>query len=366
MTATQEYLTYTPAEFAELAVSMGLAPEAAQPETPEDYFIVNRETGKLELHFSRSMYDALTDDQKQSIRSSFLWGRKSGCWISRAKEPNLYYARRCAESLGLADAGQLGERLSYAEQMARKAERAERRAERFEARSEAAHQEGEALQKPINDMHGDIAFFTQPNINTSAGRAFTHRRDRMFDSFVRGFEAFNKSAYWADRAKVSRAAAEQKALQDKGFVMRRIEERQRDIRALKNSVEEYESMIADLAAGRTPRDRHGWEVKRTEEQLREQIDIWLDRLEVKLDELGYYQDCLDKLGGVTFSKANLTKGDLLIISRWREPVRFLRGGPKNFTYEFTLAHMKYADGSPMQGQAAYAEIVRRADKTESK
>ena len=38
----------------------------------------------------------MTDAQKREIKSSFLWGRKSGCWISRAKEPNLFYAERVA------------------------------------------------------------------------------------------------------------------------------------------------------------------------------------------------------------------------------------------------------------------------------
>ena len=75
----------------------------------ENYFILNKETGKLELHFEKSTYAALTDAQKSEIKSNFLWGRRSGCWISRAKEPNLYYARKVAESIGLEDAGTEGE-----------------------------------------------------------------------------------------------------------------------------------------------------------------------------------------------------------------------------------------------------------------
>ena len=94
-----------------------------------DFYILNRETGKLELHFDKSSYTALTDEQKADIKSAFLWGRNSGCWISRAKVPNLYAARRCAERIGLADAGETGERLSFAEQMERTQARAERRRE---------------------------------------------------------------------------------------------------------------------------------------------------------------------------------------------------------------------------------------------
>ena len=37
-----------------------------------DYFIVNLETGKLELHFDKATYDGLTDAQKSDIKSNFL------------------------------------------------------------------------------------------------------------------------------------------------------------------------------------------------------------------------------------------------------------------------------------------------------
>lgn len=355
--------TMTPEEFAARYAPAPVAQETPA-ETPDDYFVVNLETGKLELHFDKATYDALPEEKRQYIKRCFLWGRRSHCWISRCKEPNLYSARSCAESLGLYDAGKTGERVSFARQMERKAERAERRADRYEDHAEAATQRGEALQKPIHDMHGDIAFFTQPNINTSAGRAFTRRRERMWQSFERGFEEFRESDYWQDRAAAARRTADQAELKDKGFIMRRIKERESDIRKLRKSVEHYEGYIQALDAGETPRDAYGWEIKQTREQLQSQIEAWLDRLEAKLDELGYYQDALDALGGVAFSKKNLKKGDLLILTRNYGVVRFLRGGPQNFTYEFTAPHMKYANGEPMQGQAAYAEIVRRADEPE--
>ena len=180
--------TMTPDEF---------AARFAPAVTPTDYFIRNRETGKLELHFDKATYDELTDAQKKDIRSNFLWGRNSGCWISRAKEPNLWHAERVAKTLGLADAGSSGERLSFAEQQERKAERAERRAERFEDRAIDAEQNATRLQKPIEDRRGDIAFFTQPNIDSSAGRAFARRREKMFAAFDRGMEEYRKSEhYW--------------------------------------------------------------------------------------------------------------------------------------------------------------------------
>lgn len=83
------------------------------------YYIHNRETGKMELHFDKTEYDALTDEQRSEIKSAFLWGRRSGCWISRAKEPNLWRAERVAQSIGLGDGGEQGERLSFASRNAR-------------------------------------------------------------------------------------------------------------------------------------------------------------------------------------------------------------------------------------------------------
>lgn len=100
MNTNNEIVTMTPDEFA-----AKFAPAA----TPDSYFIRNRETGKLELHFDKADYDDLTDDQKREIKGAFLWGRRSGCWISRCKEPNLWRAEKIAKALGLADGGTTGE-----------------------------------------------------------------------------------------------------------------------------------------------------------------------------------------------------------------------------------------------------------------
>lgn len=324
-----------------------------------NYYIINKETGKLELHFDKSTYMALDDAKKKEIKGAFLWGRNSGCWISRCKEPNLYWAKRLAESLGLVDEGAIGERLSFAEQMERKAERAERRADRYESHSDAAEQRGIACQKPINDMHGDIAFFTQPNINTSAGRAFTRQRDRMFAAFERGFDEFRKSAYWQERAKVARATAEQKELKDKGFVGRRIKERESIIRKLKKNIEEYEGYIVQLDNGEKPVDSHGWEVKISRDKIEEQLEYWLERLEVRLDELGFYQDCMDKMGGVQFSRDNIKVG-YIVQYHGGSMGEVVSVGPKNCTIRDINSTFGYTPILP------YAEIDKVVKATESK
>lgn len=311
----------------------------------ENYFVYNAETGKIELHFEKDIYQALPEESKKSIKSSFLWGRRSGCWISRAKFPNLYWPRECAKSLGLVDGGTVGERRSYAEQMEEKAEKAERRAERYENRAAAAETRAEELQKPIRDMHGDISFFTQPNINTSAGRSFTRRRERMFESFEKGFEEYNKSAYWKERAAVAKNTAAMAGLNDKAFVGRRIAEREKDIRALKRSLDEFTQILekSDRDGGE-PVDRYGTKLSR--DRIESNIERWTDMLEAKLDELGFYQDCMDRLGGVKYSKDTVKIGD-------RVKIRGCWGtvagrGPKN---------VKFVDDNwPFAMSYPYAEI----------
>lgn len=310
-----------------------------------NYYILNRETCKLELHFDKAEYDALSDAQKQSIKSAFLWGRRSGCWISRCKEPNLWSAEQVAKALGLANAGATGERLSFAEQQERKAEKAEHRAERFEASADRAAARGEALQKPINDMHGDVAFFTQPNINSSAGRAFTRQRERMFAAYEAGFKEFNKSAYYRNRAATARDTAAQKGLQDKGFIGRRIAECESSLRKLKKNVDQYESTRQQIEQGAQLTRYNG--VPLTLDTVNEWIETTLERMEAQLDKLGYYQDALDALGGVEFSQENIKPGYIVQMKHFGA-CRVVSTGPKNITYQTGV------DGVVLT--AAYAEI----------
>lgn len=308
-------------------------------------FVHNNETGKLELHCDKVFYDALSDAQKQSIKGAFVWGRRSGCWISRCKEPNLWSAEKIAKALGLADAGAIGERLSFAAQQERKAEKAERRAERFEASADRAAARGEALQKPINDMHGDVAFFTQPNINSSAGRAFTRRRERMFAAYEAGFKEFNKSAYYRERAAIAHNTAAQKGLQDKGFIGRRIAECETALRKLKKNVERYEGFKQQIEQGTTVQRFNGEPLSL--ETVTEWIETTLDRMEAQLDKLGYYQDALDALGGVEFSQENIKPGYIVEVKHFGA-CRVVSTGPKNITYQPGV------DGIVLT--AAYAEI----------
>lgn len=270
-----EYVDLTPDQLAELAARIHAAETFG-------FFVRNLETQKLELHFEKSAYDALDDDAKRQIKGAFLWGRRSGCWISRHKEPNLSYPQRVAEQIGLVNAGEIGQRLTFAQQQQRKADRAETRAQRLEAAAERAERRADAMTKPIEDMRGDIAFFTQPNINTSAGRAFTRQRERMFDRYFKGGEEYQKAQEYRNRAELARGAAAQNELKDADYLLRRIREREADIRRLCVNITAY---APNLSRGTEDEQR----------RIQAQIDTWNAQIETKLDELSYYKSAYDAL-----------------------------------------------------------------------
>lgn len=313
-------------------------------------YIMNKETGKLELHFDKDDYMALPEESKKEIKSNFLFSRKASAWVSRAKFPNLWRAEAVAKKLGLEDGGKVGETLSFREQMERKAERAEARAERYDNKAASAESRAEALQKPINNMHGDISFFTQPNINTAAGRAFTRKRDKMWAAYERGFEEFKKSSYYAERAEIARQTAQGTKPTDKGFCDRRIKDAEKTIRAQKRNIETYNGYLEKISSGETIR-RYNGEIIQEEE-----ICSWIENAEEIIDQAIsksiYYHECLEELGGVTFSKENIKPGYIVQIHRYGK-CEVISTGKVNITYKILEGG---ASGFTLK--AAYAEIEK--------
>lgn len=293
-------------------------------------YLMNKETQKLEMYFEKSEYIQLSDNDKQEIKSNFLFSRRSGAWISRAKYPNTYRAEKIAKRLGLEYDGLQGEQISFEEAQERKAERAEARAERYEARAEAAERRADALQKPINDLHGDIAFFTQPNINSSGGRAFTSYRNRLFNAYERGIEEFKKSEYYQKAAETARQTMANTKPTDKGFCQRRIEEAQKNIRKVKKNLEHYYNTRDRISNGETVRYISGEKI--TLESIVETIERTEMQLESYISKEVYYNMVLDDLGGILYNKENVHVGDKVILSRYNAPVVVEKCNPKTIYY----------------------------------
>jgi hypothetical protein len=253
-------------------------------------YILNRETGKIELHFSKSEYQALSDEQKAELKRYFLFSGSRSAWVSRSAN-NHYMAIKTAEKLGFVDGGKVGERLSYAEQLERKAERAEARAERFEQYAENAERRAEAMQSGWREAAKDWSYVTQPIISGHSGsERFARQRQRLIERYEKGFDEYRKSEYFKEKAITAQATASQTQLKNKTYLYNRIEECNKDIRALEKSIITAEE-----------RNNSEW------------LENLLEKMEYELDKLAFFQNALDELGGVQYNKDNVKPGYLVKI-----------------------------------------------------
>lgn len=325
----------------------------------ENYFVENKETGKLELYFDKTTYLNLDESQKREIKSNFLFSRHNSAWVSRSKFPNLCRAQKVAESLGLENSGTTGKKLSFAEQMEVKAEKAENRADRYEHKAEQAIKKGEALQKPINDMHGDISFFTQPIIAGHTGsQVFARKRNRMWASFEKGMDEFRKSEYYQQRAETARRSTNTPSLD---FCQRRIDEAQASIRKLDKSIAEYEDYLKQIEEGKPEiTNKYGWKIDVTPESITANIERWEEIKGDAVSKIAYYDSLIQSQGGVKFSKENIKRGYIVKLNKhWKGAVLVVGTGAKNFKY-------RDVDGAGFELSANYAEIesiIKESEQT---
>ena len=151
-----------------------------------------------------------------------------------------------------------------------KAAKAERRADKYEYKAEKAEKTAEQLQSGFNSHHGDISFFTQPNINSSGGRAFTRRREKIFARYESGMAEYRKSEYYQDRAETARATADMKQLQNPIYISNRIKECNSSIRKLESNIVNYENKLYRIEQGEELKNYKG------ETLTAEQYQNWID------------------------------------------------------------------------------------------
>jgi hypothetical protein len=316
-------------------------------------YILNQETQKIELHFDKSEYMALSDEQKKEIKSNFLWSRTASAWVSRSIH---YHGRniQIAEKLGLENGGKVGERLSYAEELERKAERAEARAERMEQHADNAEKRAESLQAELNRYRGDTAFFTQPIIIGHAGsQAFARRRERIFDRYRKGFDEYRKSEYFRNRAETARATASGSQLKDAVYLHNRIKECNAAIKKLQGHIVSYEEQIHKIQQGE---EIYNWITREplTVERLEECIQERLEKMEYEIDKLAFLENKLDEIGGNRFSKDNIKVGYIVKMKRWGR-CEVISAGPVNVT--FKILDGGAAGGCLTEPYAAIVEIL---------
>ncbi len=270
------------------------------------HYIKNLETSKLELHFDKPEYLALPDELKKEIRSTCLFSKYAGAWVSRSKN-NHYRAIQLANKLGLENRGEEGEKISFGEQIERKQERAGNRADRFDGYLSNSKKKQAAYQAEFNKMRKDWAFITQPNINTSAGRAFTNQRNKIVARYEKGFREMDKQNYFNDRAAAAEHTAEGKQYENAGFLGRRIKESEARIRALQREIDPYEAV---LKAGE---EKRYIDNKYVMVALSDDLKVkyasrclqYFEKMEDETDKLNFYKEKLDAIGGLAHTKESM-------------------------------------------------------------
>lgn len=322
-------------------------------------YILNKETQKIELHFDKSEYMALSEAQKSEIKSNFLWSRGAGAWVSRSIHYH-YRAEEIAMKLGLENAGATGERLSYAEELDRKAERAEARADRMEEHAANAEKRAENLQSAFNECRKDWSWLTQPNINSSRGRAFTNQRNQIIARYEQGFEEYRKSEYFQGRAETARSTADMKQLKDPVYLHNRIKEQNAIIKKLQGNIIGYEEQIQKIEAGEEIKSWHTGELM-TVERYEAAINNTLEKMEYEIDKLAFMQNHLEEIGGNRFSKENIKPGFIVKVRRWGN-VLVTATGPVNFGYKM----IREGNLKDWPGQDPYEAIIEIVEANEVK
>lgn len=273
-------------------------------------YILNRETEKIELHFEKSEYDALTDTQRSALKSAFLWSRSARAWVSRAKYPNLFNAKRVARSLGFTEEQRVGEHLTYAEQLDRRTERAEARAERYEQYAANAETRGDNLTSELDSHRGDTAFFTQPIIPGHAGsESFARRRQRIYDRYDKGMREYRKSEYFRERAETALETASNAQLKNVSYLNNRIKECNANIRKIQKTLDKYTEIVE--AFENPTEENEAIRKTYTRHTLEEYIawrDDFMERLEIQIDKLAFFENAMEEIGGLQFSQENIKRG----------------------------------------------------------
>jgi hypothetical protein len=239
------------------------------------YYTLNKETGKIELtNLEQEDYQNLESKLKNEIKRYFLFSKVRKAWVSKSTK-NHYMAISIAKKLGFTEKVEVGQRLTYEEQLDIKVEKAERRAERYNNYADNADKRGQVLQSEFKKYvkEDNIAFFTQPNIVDSAkGRIFTNYRNRVLRKYEKGFEEYGKARYLRDKAETALETATMGNLQNKVYLATRIDECEKKIKKLSKLLE-YEDQDSETRNKR------------------------LELLEDNLDKLEFYTNKFDEIGG---------------------------------------------------------------------
>lgn len=231
------------------------------------YYILNSDN-KVELHLDgKDAYSSLPESVKSAIKSSFIWGRMRGAWVSRSKDCGIPYKMR---EYKIPFQGEQ-ERKTFEESREQKLERLENKAERYEKYAESREREAVSLQSEFNRLRKDWSWLTQPYVNTSGGRAFRNQKEKVMARYERGFDAYNKANEHREKSEFYKIALNQSELTNESYLLNRVDEGEKAVRMF----EKFEERYADYL-----------------DKIDEQPDEWKVWLKARMN---YYQTAFEKL-----------------------------------------------------------------------
>ena len=123
--------------------------------------------------------------------------------------------------------------------------------------------------------------------------------------YNKGFEEYRKSAYFAERAAAARKTADMRQLKNKSYLERHIHEQEKTLSKLKGNLSRYEFVWEMMKKGEPITGFYGG-------CTAEQIETWcfetLERMEMEIAKLAFYQNCLSESGGIQYGKDNIKPG----------------------------------------------------------
>lgn len=191
----------------------------------------NLETGKIELRFDKSDYMSMSADDQRKIKSNFLFSSRSAAWVSRASN-NTWAAEAVCKALGATFEGEMGERLSFGEKVARQQEKAEDRAERLSEAARKAETESTRAYEGVKRI-SDFIPMGQP-ILVGHHSERHHRRDieRMDNGMRKSVGLSKKAEYYSDRAQSAEYTASGVQYTNPAYLGNRIKETEAKLREL--------------------------------------------------------------------------------------------------------------------------------------
>ena len=122
-------------------------------------------------------------------------------------------------------------------------------------------------------------------------------------------QEYRKSDYFKERAKIARETAESAELSNPSYLNNRIKECTASIRKLQKNLDAYDEILNKLKA---PDDGNTtYKGRYSEEQVQKWQEDTLERIEIQVDKLGFFQNCMDEIGGYRFSQENIKPGYLV-------------------------------------------------------